>query len=127
LKTLRSEIDEANRKAVDRIISAEAVLVDLMPARKAIPGFKNNLITHAGPPISWERMLKVQKIAVINAIISEGLADTPQRADRLVSRHEVCVESNHEYGNVSGMCGVTSARALQRECCSLLLWSIRRS
>jgi hypothetical protein len=109
LKTLGSEIDEANRKAADHIISAEAALVDVMPARKAIPGFKDNLITHAGPPISWERMLKVQKIAVINAIRSEGLADTPQRADRLVSRQEVLVKSNHEYGNVSGMCGVTSA------------------
>ena len=49
----------------------------MKPARKAIPGFKDNLITHAGPPISWERMIKVQKMAVINAIRSEGLADTP--------------------------------------------------
>jgi len=85
------------------------MLVDMRPAREAIPGFKDNLITHAGPPISWERMLKVQKIAVINAIISEGLADTPQRADELVRRQEVSVEPNHKYGNVSGMCGVTSA------------------
>ena len=106
---LGSEIDEANRKAVDQIISAEAVLVDMRPAREAIRGFKDNLITHAGPPISWDRMLKVQKIAVLNAIRSEGLADNPQRADTLVRRQEVLVASNHEYGNVSGMCGVTSA------------------
>jgi hypothetical protein len=109
LKMLGSEIDEANRKAANNIISAEAVLVDMKPARKAIPDFKDNLITHAGPPISWERMIKVQKIAVINAIRSEGLADTPEQGERLVSRQEVSVESNHKYGNVSGMCGVTSA------------------
>ena len=109
MKTLGSEIDEANREAVDRILSAEAVLVDMRPAREAIPGFKDNLITHAGPPISWERMLKVQKIAVLNAIVSEGLADTPQEADALVRKQEVTVEPNHKYGNVSGMCGVTSA------------------
>jgi hypothetical protein len=96
IETLGSEIDEANRKAVDRILSAEAVLLDLRPAREAIPGFKDNLITHAGPPISWDRMLKVQKIAVINAIISEGLADTPQRADALVRKQEVIVEPNHK-------------------------------
>lgn len=35
-----SEIDEANKKAVDRIISAEAVLVDMKPAKKAIPGIQ---------------------------------------------------------------------------------------
>ena len=89
MKSLGSEIEEANRKAVERIIAAEAVLVDVKPASKAIPGFKANLITHAGPPISWERMIKVQKIAVINAIRSEGLADTPHRADTLVRRQEV--------------------------------------
>jgi hypothetical protein len=109
LKTLGSEIDEANRKAVDNILSAEAVLVDMRPAREAVPGFKDNLITHAGPPISWDRMLKVQKIAVLNAIVSEGLAETAQEADALVRRQEVTVEPNHKYGNVSGMCGVTSA------------------
>ena len=81
---LSSEIDEANRKAADLIISAEAMLVDMIPARNVIPEFKDNLITHAGPPISWENMVKVQKMAVINAIRSEGLADTPQEADRLV-------------------------------------------
>jgi len=106
---LGSEIDEANKKAVDRIFSAEASLVDMKPARKVIPGFKDNLITHAGPPISWDRMLKVQKIAVINAIRSEGLADNPEQADKLVSKQEILVESNQKYGNVSGMCGVTSA------------------
>jgi Protein of unknown function (DUF1116) len=106
---LGSEIDEANRKAVDRVISAEALLVDMKPARNAIPGFRDNLITHSGPPISWEKMLKVQKMAVINAIISEGLAETPEQAEKLVDRQEILVESNHKYGNVSGMCGVTSA------------------
>ncbi len=106
---LGSEIDEANRKAAERIIGAEAVLVDLKPAIKAIPGYKRDLITHAGPPIEWSRMIKVQRIAVINAIRSEGLADTPQKADRLVRTGEVRVEPNHKYGNVSGMCGVTSA------------------
>lgn len=42
---LGSEIDGANKKAVDLIISAEAVLIDMKPARKVIPGFKDNLIT----------------------------------------------------------------------------------
>ncbi len=48
--SLGSEIDEANRKAVERVIAAEAWLVDLKPAIKAIPGYKRDLVTHAGPP-----------------------------------------------------------------------------
>lgn len=107
--SLGSEIDASNKKAVGRIIAAEATLVDMKPALKAIPGFKPDLITHAGPPISWDRMIKVQQIAVLNAIRAEGLAETAERGERLVKRGEILVEPNHKYGNVSGMCGATSA------------------
>lgn len=109
MKKLASKIDEANKKAVEQILSAECILVDIKPAIKAIPSFKNNLITHAGPPIEWERMCRPQKLAIINLIIYEGLADTSEKAERLVEAGEVIVEPNHNYGNVSGMCGVTSA------------------
>jgi len=106
---LKDQIDEANKKAVARILESEAVLVDLKPAIKAIPGYKSDLITHAGPPIEWNRMIKVQKIAIINAIRAEGLAGTSQHAEKLIRTGEVRIEPNHNYGNVSGMCGVTSA------------------
>jgi hypothetical protein len=104
-----SEIDEANKKAAERILSAECTLVDIKPAIKAIPGFKSNLITHAGPPIEWKRMCQPQKLSIINLIIYEGLADTPKKAERLVETGDVKIEPNHNYGNVSGMCGATSA------------------
>jgi hypothetical protein len=107
--SLVSYIDEADNKAVNRIIAAEAVLVDIKPAGKAIPGYKSDLITHAGPPIEWDRMCKTQKIAIVNAIRAEGLADTAHRAEKLARTGEVIIETNHKYGNVSGMCGVTSA------------------
>lgn len=107
--SLGEEIDKANRKAVEQILAAEATLVDVKPAIKAIKGFKRDLITHAGPPIEWERMVEVQKVAVVSAIRAEGLADTPQRAERLARNGEIRIEPNHNYGNVSGMCGVTSA------------------
>ena len=58
----KDQIDEANGKVVARILESEAVLVDLKPAIKAISGYKSDLITHAGPPIEWDRMIKVQKI-----------------------------------------------------------------
>jgi hypothetical protein len=108
-KSLGSDIDEANRRATERIIAAEAVLIDLQPAIKVIPGYKADLITHAGPPIEWERMVRVQRVAVLNAVRAEGLADTEERAERLIEMGEVRVEPNSAYGNVSGMCGVTSA------------------
>lgn len=109
VKDVASEIDEANKKAVEKILSAECILTDMKPAIKAIPGFKEDLITHAGPPIEWERMCCPQKLGVISLIIHEGLADTPKRAERLVETREVTIGPNHNYNNVSGMCGITSA------------------
>jgi len=109
LTSIGREIDQANSKVVDRIIAAEATLVDMKPALKAIPGFKSDLVTHAGPPIAWAKMLKVQKLAVLRAARAEGLADSEARADALIRRGEIRVEPNHKYGNVSGMCGITTA------------------
>ena len=108
-KLVASEIDKANKKAVEKILSAECMLVDIKPAIKAIPGFKSNLITHAGPPIEWEKMCKPQKMAITHLTIYEGLADTPENAERLIETGEIIVEPNHNYDNVSGMCGATSA------------------
>ena len=104
-----SGIDKANTKAVQRILSAEALLVDIKPAIKAIPGFKEDLITHAGPPIEWEKMVKPQRIAITHLIVYEGLADTPEAAEKLIRNREVVIEPNQNYNSVSGMCGVTSA------------------
>lgn len=102
------EIEKANQKAVARMIESEAYLVDIQPAIKVIPGFKQDLITHAGPPIEWSRMAKVQKVAIINAAIAEGLADTPEIAEKLIERGEIQIAPNHNYNLVSGMCGATA-------------------
>ncbi len=104
-----SDIGKANGKAVERILGAEAVLVDIEPAGEAIPGFKSNMITHAGPPIDWGRMCYTQKFAIANLAVYEGLADSPEAAAKLIGKDEILLEHNHRLGNVSGMCGVTSA------------------
>jgi len=107
--SIRSEVEEANKKAIGRVLEAQAVLVDMKPAIKAIPGYKSDLFTHAGPPIEWERMCYAQRKAITNLIMYEGFADTPEEADRAVRSGRVHVKPNHDYGNVSGMCGATSA------------------
>src|SRR5438477_11043665 len=49
-------VDQANREAVQRMIAARPRLIDVRPAREAIPGMHSHLLVHAGPPITWERM-----------------------------------------------------------------------
>ena len=46
----------ANNEALERMISADPVLVDVIPAAEAIPELKDRMILHAGPPIGWDRM-----------------------------------------------------------------------
>ena len=50
------DIDFANAEAVERMMSARPMLTGVSTAREAIPGMKDNLILHAGPPIEWGRM-----------------------------------------------------------------------
>ncbi len=107
--SIGSQIEEANEEAVKRILSAECNLVDIGFAGKIVPGFKSDVFTHAGPPIEWERMCRTQKYAITNLIMYEGLADTPEKAERLAEIGEVTIEPNHNHDAVSGMCGATSA------------------
>ncbi len=103
------DIDAANQTAVEQMMSARPMLTGLAPAREAIPGMKDNLILHAGPPIEWERMSGPLRGAVIGALLFEGLAKDEQDAVQLVEAGEVEFAPCHHYRTVGPMAGVTSA------------------
>lgn len=103
------DIDAANRTAVEQMMSARPMLTGLAPAREAIPGMKDNLILHAGPPIEWGRMSGPLRGAVIGALLFEGLARDEQAAVQLVDAGEVEFAPCHHYRTVGPMAGVTSA------------------
>ncbi|HLQ31915.1 MAG TPA: hypothetical protein VK457_04445, partial [Chloroflexota bacterium] len=67
-------VDQANQEAVKRLMAARPRFVDVRPARDAIPGFHQNLLLHAGPPIAWERMSGPLRGAILGAILYENLA-----------------------------------------------------
>jgi hypothetical protein len=62
-----SAIDQANQTAVERMMSARPILTGVETARSVIPGMKDNLLLHAGPPIEWDRMSGPLRGAVIGA------------------------------------------------------------
>lgn len=102
-------VDQANRAAVERMTSARPMLTGLAKARDVVPGMRDNLILHAGPPIEWERMSGPLRGAVIGALIFEGLAKDEAGAVSLVERGEVDFEPCHHHAAVGPMAGVTSA------------------
>jgi hypothetical protein len=103
------DIDNANTTAVNRLMEARPILKSVNTARDVIPGMKDNLFLHAGPPIEWERMSGPLRGAVIGAMLFEGLAKSETEATAMVERGEVEFDACHHHGTVGPMAGVTSA------------------
>jgi hypothetical protein len=102
------KIEEANEKAINRIMEARPVLVGIRKARDVIPGMKEHMLLHAGPPITWERMCDPQRGAVMGAAVFEGWADTPEDAARMAERGEIEFSPCHDHDSVGPMAGIIS-------------------
>jgi hypothetical protein len=103
------DIEAANQQAVARMIEARPVLVGMGLAREVIPGMRDNLILHAGPPITWERMSGPLRGAIIGALIYEGKAKDAVEAEALATSGAIDFEPCHHHHAVGPMAGVTSA------------------
>jgi len=102
-------IGEANQKAVSKIISARPRLVDIKPAIEAIPGMKKDLVLHAGPPITWDRMCGSFRGAIVGALMYENLAKNMEEAERLIKNQEILLQPCHDHHAVGSMAGITTA------------------
>ncbi|MFQ5955583.1 MAG: DUF1116 domain-containing protein [Kiloniellales bacterium] len=101
-------IDQANDDATERMIEAHAVLVGLAKARDVIPGMRDNLLLHAGPPITWDRASGPLRGAITGALIFERKARDEADARALIERGEIDLEPCHHHQTVGPMAGVTS-------------------
>jgi hypothetical protein len=101
-------IERANGEATERMTSAHPVLTTVATARDVVPGMRENLLLHAGPPIEWERMSGPLRGAVIGALLFEGRAEDEAGAIALVEAGEVDFEPCHHHAAVGPMAGVLS-------------------
>lgn len=108
---IKQKIEKANEEAARRLTIGEPVLVDIAPAGEVIPGLKDQMVIHAGPPIEWHRMCGAQQGAIMGMVIYEGWAQTPEEAKRLLDKGEICVEPNHHHQTVGPMAGTISPSA----------------
>ncbi|WP_406242908.1 DUF1116 domain-containing protein [Tissierella carlieri] len=104
----REDIKEANKKAVERMMNSHPMLIDIDKAINVIPGMKENMILHSGPPIEWERMAGPMKGAVIGALIYEGRAKNEEEAIKIASSGEIEFSPCNEYCTVGPMAGIVS-------------------
>ena len=103
------DFEEANKTVVERMMSARPILKRIETAIDVIPGMRDNLLLHAGPPITWEKASGPLRGAIVGALILEGKAADWDSAVELVTSGQIDLEPCHEHATVGPMAGVTSA------------------
>jgi hypothetical protein len=104
----RGEIEKANAKVMKIILSGQPQLIGMERAIDVIPGMKSNIILHAGPPVTWERMCGPMRGAIIGALLYEGKAKSPREAEKLAASGEIQYAPCHEHCAVGPMAGIVS-------------------
>jgi hypothetical protein len=101
-------MEEANQEAASRILKGKPTLIDISTAGEAIPGMKKNMILHAGPPITWDRMCGPLRGAIIGGLMLEGLAENKEQAEELADSGDIVFEPCHHHSSVGPMAGVVT-------------------
>ncbi len=102
------DIEKANTEATQRMIETRPVLVGVGKAMEVIPGMRENLLMHAGPPITWDRMSGPMRGAVMGALILEGKAKDEIEAEALAKSGQIDFEPCHHHQSVGPMAGLIS-------------------
>ena len=104
-------IAAANAEATQRIINARPMWEDIaLRADGVWPELKGSrLLLHAGPPVAWGQMCGPMHGAMIGAVLHEGWADTPERAQKMLAAGEIEFAQCHDFGAVGPMAGIISA------------------
>ena len=107
-----ARIAKANAEGLRRMLGADPVLVDVMPAGKAMPKLAKpggeRIVLHAGPPIGWQRMCGPMQGAVAGALVFEGWAADLKAAAKFAASGGVQFHPNHHFGAVGPMTGITT-------------------
>jgi hypothetical protein len=106
----------ANAEAARAMLAAGAQLVDVRPAAELL-GIGPGQFCHAGPPIGWDRASGPLRGALIGAALLEGLAGTPEQAERWLAGGGAELTPCHARGGVGPMAGVVSP--------SMWVWVLR--
>lgn len=109
VKAFQPAIEQANAEVVKIILNGMPQLIGMERAIDVIPGMTRDMLLHAGPPITWDRMCGPMRGAVIGALLYEGRATTAEEAARLAASGQIKFSPCHEHNTVGPMAGVTSA------------------
>jgi hypothetical protein len=106
------DIEKANAAVVEKFMEARPVATTMAVAREVVPGFHDNMLLHAGPPVTWERMSGPMRGAMIGALIFEGKAKTGEEAEKMLASGKIEFSPCHEHMCTGPMAGVISPSQL---------------
>lgn len=105
-------ITEANKKVVDAFMEARPVATTMAKAIEVVPGIHENMLLHAGPPVTWERMSGPVRGAMMGALMFEGKAKTPDEAEKLLASGKIEFAPCNDHMCSGPMAGVISPSQL---------------
>lgn len=97
---------DALAESVARLAAARPVVVDVVPASEVSAHHAAGGVSHAGPPITPDRMCPPMRAALGAALTLEGVAPTAEEAIALVQTGDIPLIPNHEAGGVGPMSGI---------------------
>jgi hypothetical protein len=103
-----TRIDEANATAIRRALDAVPVLIGVGRALDVVPGMAEDVLLHAGPPVTWDQMSGPVRGAVIGALLYERRAGTEREAVALVESGRIRFDPCHHHATVGPMAGIVS-------------------
>ncbi len=102
------DIEKANEQVVNRFIDSQPVITGMGKALEVVPGMKEDMLIHAGPPVTWDRMSGPMRGNMIGALLFEGKAKTPEEAEKMLAAGKITFDPCHEHGCTGPMAGVIS-------------------
>ena len=104
------DVDAENRKTIAKVVAAQPVLKDNVPAKTVIKELNNGkVILHAGPPIEYKDMPPTVQGSCVGAVLFEEWANNEADARKLLESGEVKFIPCHHVNAVGPMGGITTA------------------
>lgn len=100
---------EANELAIERVFASEPWLVAVRPAGEVVPSMSARTILHAAPPTTWTDMSDLLRGGIVGAALFEGLAATPEEAEKAAAGGEIDLRAAQDHSAMAGGAGSITA------------------
>jgi hypothetical protein len=101
-------VSAANTRVVERLEEVSPCILGVEPAGAVVPGLRDGVLLHSGPPIAYDEVCDPQRRALLAAVVFEGWADDRSEAERMLAAGEITLAPGNEHDHVGPMTGVCS-------------------